>query len=132
MRCSREAEFPGVRFPDPNPAVAAPTPGWVVEGIADYIRWFLYEPETRGAEITRRALPRARYDGNYRVSANFIDWVTRNGDAELVRHLNAAARQGTYRDTLWHDRTGKSLQQLGEEWLAELQQRLDASRGADP
>ena len=95
---------------------AAPTPGWVVEGIADYIRWYLYEPETRGAEITRRALPQVRYDGNYRVSANFIDWVTRNGDAELVRHLNAAARQGTYRDTLWHDRTGKSLQQLGEEW----------------
>ena len=24
-----------------------PIPGWVVEGIADYIRWFLYEPETR-------------------------------------------------------------------------------------
>ena len=30
------------------------TPGWITEGIPDYIRWFLYEPETKGAEITAR------------------------------------------------------------------------------
>jgi hypothetical protein len=26
------------------------TPGWVVEGIPDYIRWFLYEPQSHGAD----------------------------------------------------------------------------------
>ena len=57
-----------------NPA-ATRTPGWVVEGIADYIRWFLYEPESKGAEITARNLERARYDANYRITGNFLNWV---------------------------------------------------------
>ena len=34
-----------------NPDATRP-PGWLVEGIPDYIRWFLYEPQSRGAEIT--------------------------------------------------------------------------------
>jgi hypothetical protein len=51
-----------------NPA-AMRTPGWLVEGIADYIRWFLFEPETKGAEITQRNLARAKYDASYRISS---------------------------------------------------------------
>ena len=58
-----------------NPS-ATRTPGWLVEGMADYIRWFLYEPETRGAEITSRNIGRARYDASYRISGNFLNWVT--------------------------------------------------------
>src|SRR5262249_2509654 len=27
-------------------------PGWLVEGIPDYIRWFLYEPHRHGADAT--------------------------------------------------------------------------------
>ena len=80
---------------------AARTPVWVVEGIADYIRWFLYEPQTHGAEITRRNLARARFDASYRVSANFINWVTKTHDKDIVKKLNAAAREGRYSDELW-------------------------------
>ena len=29
-----------------------PTPGWLTEGIPDYIRWFLYEPQSHGADVT--------------------------------------------------------------------------------
>ena len=54
-------------------------PGWLVEGIADYVRWFLYEPQTMGAEITTRNLARAKYDASYRVTGNFLDWVSREG-----------------------------------------------------
>jgi hypothetical protein len=57
-----------VRRTDPD---ATRAPGWLVEGIADYIRWFLYEPETRGAEINERNLSRARYDASYRVTGTF-------------------------------------------------------------
>ena len=62
------------------------TPGWLVEGIADYIRWFLYEPETHGAEITGRNISRARYDGNYRISANFLNWLTDTFDHAAGAH----------------------------------------------
>ncbi len=109
------------RRADPN---ATRPPGWLVEGIADYIRWFLYEPETRGAEITRRNLSRARYDASYRISANFLNWVTQKYDKDLVRKLNAAAREGKYSEDLWKEHTGHTVQELGAEWRTELEKKL--------
>lgn len=100
------------------------TPGWIVEGIADYIRWFLYEPEAKGAEITERNLSRARYDANYRITANFLNWVVQKHDRDLIQKLNVAARQGKYSETLWKEYTGRTVQQLGEEWLKGHQVRL--------
>jgi Peptidase of plants and bacteria len=109
------------RGANPN---ATRTPGWLVEGMADYIRWFLYEPETKGAEITQRNLARAKYDASYRITGNFLDWITRKYDREIVRKLNAAAREGRYSEQLWFDWTGKTVQQLGEEWIKANQARL--------
>jgi hypothetical protein len=91
-------------------------PGWLTEGIPDYIRWFLYEPETRGAEITRRNISNARYNASYRVSGNFLDWAVRTQDKDLVAKLNAAARKGAYSESVWKDATGKTSEELGAEW----------------
>lgn len=109
-----------------NPG-AARTPGWLVEGIADYIRWFLYEPGTRGAEITARNFDRAKYDASYRITANFLNWVTETHDRELVRKLNAAARAGKYAEALWLEYTGRTLAQLGEDWRNACQARIQAA-----
>ena len=111
---------------------ASRPPGWLVEGIADYIRWFLYEPETKGAEITRRNLANARYDANYRISANFLSWVTGKYDPELVRKLNAAARSGRYREELWKEYTGKSVQELGDEWRKAMEEKFAAPATPTP
>lgn len=100
------------------------TPGWIVEGIPDYIRWFLYEPETKGAEITERNLSRAKYDANYRISGNFINWVVEKYDKEIVRKINAAARAAKYSEELWKEYTGKTLEELGAEWKAFHETRL--------
>jgi hypothetical protein len=100
------------------------TPGWIVEGIPDYIRWFLYEPQTKGAEITERNLSRAKYDANYRITGNFIDWVVRTYDKDIVRKINAAARAGKYSDDLWKEYTGKTVQELGAEWKEMHEKRL--------
>jgi hypothetical protein len=105
---------------------ATRTPGWLVEGIADYIRWFLYEPHTKGAEITHRNLSRARHDASYRITGNFLDWVTTKYDKEIAIKLNTAAREGKYKEGLWKDYTGKSLSELGEEWKRGHEERLAA------
>ncbi len=115
--------YGAARRTNPN---ASRTPGWVVEGITDYVRWFLYEPETHGAEITARNLSQARYDGNYRVSANFLNWATQKYDKDLVRKLNAAAREGRYSDELWKTSTGHSVEELGELWKLDLKKKIDA------
>ncbi|MBN1506919.1 MAG: hypothetical protein JW955_08735 [Sedimentisphaerales bacterium] len=105
---------------------ATRTPGWIVEGICDYIRWFLYEPQTHGADITARNISRARYDGSYRISANFLNWVTETYDKDIVRKLNAAAREGKYSDDLWKAATGHTVQELGEQWKADLEKKIAA------
>ncbi|HNY27560.1 MAG TPA: DUF1080 domain-containing protein [Candidatus Sumerlaeota bacterium] len=119
--------YGAARRTNPNPSR---TPGWVVEGITDYVRWFLYEPETHGAEIDSRSLSQARYDANYRVSANFLNWVTTTYDKELVRKLNAAAREGRYSDELWKTATGHSVEELGDQWKADLKKKIAADAEA--
>jgi len=107
---------------------ATRTPGWLVEGIADYIRWFLYEPHTHGAEITARNIARARYDASYRTSGNFLNWVTNTCDKDIVRKLNAAAREGRYTEQLWKDATGKTVQELGQQWKAAMEAKVAAEQ----
>jgi hypothetical protein len=104
---------------------ATENPGWLVEGIADYVRFYKFEPENHGAEITRRGLERARYDGSYRVTANFLDWVTQNHDADIVGKLNAAMREGKYTDDIWKTATRKTIQELGNEWKSALEKKLN-------
>jgi len=106
---------------------ATRTPSWLVEGIPDYIRWFLYEPEVKGAEITERNLARAKYDASYRITGNFLNWVTAIYDKDIVRKLNAAAREGKYTEQLWKDYTGKTAQELGDEWKKAHEDRLGAA-----
>jgi hypothetical protein len=113
------------RRSNPN---ATRTPGWIVEGICDYLRWFLYEPQTRGAEITSRNIARAKYDGNYRISGNFLNWVTQTYCKDIVQQLNAAARQGKYSEELWRTATGHTVQELGDEWKTSLERRIAAER----
>jgi len=117
------------RRTNPN---ATRTPGWVVEGICDYIRWFLYEPQTHGAEITARNISRARYDANYRISGNFLNWVIEAYDKDIVRKLNAAAREGKYSEDLWKTATGHTVQELGDEWKAALEKKIATEAAEQP
>ncbi len=109
-----------------NPSVTR-SPGWLVEGIPDYIRWFKYEPQSHGADLiwmrTRRNFS-PRYDGGYRVTANFLNWVTEKYDQDIVKQLNAAMRQGKYHEDLWKEHTGHTLHELADEWKAGLEEQL--------
>jgi len=101
-------------------------PGWLIEGIADYVRWFLYEPQTKGAQLTRHNIDKARYDSSYRISANFIDWVihTYDKDGTFLIKLNTALREKQYTDDFWQTMTCKSLTELNDAWLAERRQEM--------
>jgi hypothetical protein len=92
-------------------------PGWLVEGIADYVRFFHYEPE----KARPRPNPqRSKYTDSYRTTGHFLDWAQAKYDKQLVVKLNAACRQGKYSDDLWKQITGKTMDELGEEWKASL------------
>ena len=91
-------------------------PGWLVEGVADWVRFFKYEPGNLG----RINPDRARYNASYRVTAAFLDYVSNKYDRELVRKLNKAMREGEYKEELWKELTKKTVQELDEEWRATL------------
>ncbi|HEY7327318.1 MAG TPA: basic secretory protein-like protein [Gemmataceae bacterium] len=91
-------------------------PGWLVEGIADYVRFFKYEPGKAGRISPRRA----RYDGSYRVTATFLAYLTDKYDKQIVRKLNKLMREGEYKPEVFQKLTGKTLEKLGEEWRATL------------
>lgn len=95
-------------------------PGWLVEGSADYVRWFKYEPQSHGADSVwmkkhgKNFSP--SYNDSYRISANFLNWVSENYDKDIVGQMNVAMRDGQYNDSLWEKYTGKTAPELGEEW----------------
>ena len=60
--------------------------GWLVEGIADYIRFYHYEPQTKLTLNPRRA----SYKDGYRTTAMFLAWVEKNQEKGIVRKLNEA------------------------------------------
>ncbi|HEV2392139.1 MAG TPA: family 16 glycoside hydrolase [Verrucomicrobiae bacterium] len=119
-----------------NPDAPRP-PGWLVEGIPDYMRWFIYEPQSHGADITwmktRRNLSLS-YKASYRISANFLNWVTEKYDKQIVQQLNTALRTGKYNQELWNAQTGHSVEDLGAEWKKDVQAQLGAVQqaSADP
>ena len=91
-------------------------PGWLTEVIADYVRFFRWSSGERGHIHPDRS----HYNGSYRITASFLNFLVTRYDAEMVRKLNRAIREGHYRERLFQTITGKSASALGEEWRASL------------
>jgi hypothetical protein len=91
-------------------------PGWLVEGIADYVRFWRYEPGKAG----RLQPERAKYDGSYRTTAAFLAFLTERYDRQAVPKLNAMCREGRYTPEVWRVLTGKSVEELNQEWRQSL------------
>ncbi len=91
-------------------------PKWLVEGMADYVRFYYFEP------VTARPLNLGRLPATtgYTVTAQFLDWVVRTYNAKLIPQLNKALYDGVYSDEIWKGLTGKSLEQLNIEWVRTL------------
>jgi hypothetical protein len=91
-------------------------PGWLVEGVSDYVRFFKFEP----GKLGRIDPNRAHYNGSYRVTAAFLAYVSEKYDKQLIRKLNALMRDGKYTDDAFKQTTGKPLKELDLEWRASL------------
>jgi hypothetical protein len=90
---------------------------WLVEGIADHMRFFHFEPKTK-LDPPRNA--KASYRDGYQTTAQFLAWIERHHDKEIVRKLNAALRRGRYRDELFKRHTKRSLDQLWADFIASV------------
>lgn len=93
-------------------------PVWLVEGVADYVRFFKFEPGKLG-----RIDPKtARYNASYRTSASFLAFIVEKYDREAILKLSALLRnpQETYSDAVFERMSGKTMPELEAEWRATL------------
>ena len=99
-----------------------PMPGYFTEGIADYIRWWKYEPATvrRPVQPVRRNGQTASYKDSYQTTAAFLEYVAKNHDHEFVVKLNAAGRDGNYSPDMFKMYTGKTVDELWSEFVDTL------------
>jgi len=97
-------------YPNPNPL-------WVTEGVADYVRWFNFEPEGRHPRPNPQ---QAKYTDSYQTTAAFFAWIVKSHDKDFIRKLNAAMRQSKYSNDLFKQSTGKTVDELWREYIGTL------------
>jgi hypothetical protein len=85
--------------------------GWLAEGIADYVRYFEFEPEK-----PLPPFPNKTYRDGYRTAAAFLNWVARTYDARLIEKLHAHLQADTYTDNVFMEITGRPVDQLWTEY----------------
>lgn len=96
-------------------------PGWIVEGIADYLRWAIYEGKPL-SWFPFSEKPRG-YTDSYRVTGGFFLWLESDVSPGIVKKLNKALRDKTYTDeSFFTNETTKTLDTLWGEYLKERTQ----------
>jgi hypothetical protein len=88
--------------------------GWLVEGIADYVRWWRYEPEAGRPRITDQS----KMTDGYRVTAYFLAWASKKYDLRLVPALDKALRKAEDPMPVFEQVTGKAPDALWKEFVA--------------
>lgn len=92
-------------------------PVWLVEGVADWVRWFGYE------DVARRPHPnpaKATARDSYQTTGSFLYYVSTHYDINLVPKINQLFKKGQYKESFFKTDTGKSLNQLDAEWRKTL------------
>lgn len=93
-------------------------PGWVTEGIADYVR-YVFGVDNAGAKWALPAFkPKQHYTQSYRITARFFVWVEKKRNKDFVKKLDAAMRGKKYTDKIWKKLTGSTLDELWKEYAA--------------
>ncbi len=95
------------------------TPSWLIEGIADYVRWWRYEPELAATAERTRIDARSNYTDSYRTTAMWLAWCSRKHDMRLVPALDLALRNGEDPQPVFERVCGKDAAALWAEFSAE-------------
>jgi hypothetical protein len=91
-------------------------PGWITEGIADYVRATL-GVDNKGAGWSMPAFnANQHYENAYRVTARFFVWIEKNKKKGFVQALDSAMRTHTYTPAFWQTNAGQSVDELWKEY----------------
>ena len=88
-----------------------PVPGWLTEGIADYVRYTYGVNNNNGNWRLPDFRSDQHYTNAYRVTARFFVWLEKNHTG-IIDSLDKAARTGAYTPQIWTKLTGKTIDDL--------------------
>jgi len=91
-------------------------PSWLVEGMADYVRYWAGYANGWSYAHCETASP--HYTSGYWCSAAFLNYVEKTYDNQLIPKLNHELREGTYSEGWFQTDTGKNIGQLWTECQA--------------
>jgi sulfur carrier protein ThiS len=91
-------------------------PGWLTEGIADYVR-YRHGIDNAGAKwLLPDYKPEQSYKNSYRITARFFVWMEAKIKPGIIKTVNASLRDHTYTNEIWKNLTGKDLDELWEDY----------------
>lgn len=93
-------------------------PGWITEGIADYVRHTMGIDNAGANWSLPEYRPTHKYTDAYRITARFFLWIEKNKKKGIMKNLDAQMRNKTYSDTFWVKMTGKNIDELWKEYAA--------------
>lgn len=102
----------------------SPGIGWLVEGMADYVRhkYFEQDIEPRLLELDRYHVDQVKlrkqgYLFGYTIASPFLDWLQTRKDENIILTLNKALREGSYSPAIFQKCCGASLDALWQEFI---------------
>jgi hypothetical protein len=91
-------------------------PVWLIEGIADYVRFWKFEPKEKRPKIDPLT---ADFRKGYQTAAAFLAWIVENQDKKAILKLNKALRKGNCKESVFKEIFGKEVDQLWKDFLAD-------------
>ena len=88
---------------------------WLMEGIADYERFWNYEPRAPQPIIHPE---KASYRDSYRTSAAFLGYLVLTHDKSIITRLNAAMRRPDASEAMFKALLGRPVEDLWKDFLA--------------
>ena len=93
-------------------------PGWITEGIADYVRYKMGVNNKAGNWSLPAYKEGQHYTNAYRVTARFFVWIEKKYSSDIIQKLDKAMRTKTYTAAFWKEQAGKTVDELWQEYAA--------------
>lgn len=87
---------------------------WLTEGIADYVRYFHYEPEKQKWLLGQES----SYKQGYGIAAGFLNWLEKKYERKaVIITLNTACHDGGYQSDSLEKLVGENTDALWQHYL---------------